>query len=188
MFIDGSPKYSLVASHVDVEQSESRSKHPSNRNDDNVETSFVNISSVYGLEYVDKIAIVSCGVELSKTHVGVMSDKRSSNVECDLSNPLESYEKSNKGASLKTIDKRENDLVKENVPVKVVPEVDYAKEVLEAQIEVPGPDDLDNKASSQANTLSQEDVEEGTHVSPVSPSHALTSQEMLVRLCLHMMM
>lgn len=47
-------------------------------NDDNVETSFVNISSVYGIECVDKIAIVSCGVELSKTHVGVVSDKWSS--------------------------------------------------------------------------------------------------------------
>lgn len=96
---------------------------------------------------------------LSETVASVIDDVEK-NVECDLGSPLESAEKSDKGASLKTIDKRVNDSVKENVRVKVVPEVDYAREVPEAQIEVPSPDDLDNKASSQTNTLSQEDVEE----------------------------
>lgn len=71
----------------------------------------------------------------------------------------------------KTFDKGVNDPVKENVPLNDVPEVDSAKEVSKARMEVHVPNDLDNKAHPQDNALSQEDVEEGTQASPVMPSH-----------------
>lgn len=93
---------------------------------ENVETCSVNNPSVSGIECVDKIAIESCGVKLSKTHVGVVSGKYSpvrseeeisnyfvnqvlsetiasvidgieKNVVCGLGSPSESSEKFDKG-------------------------------------------------------------------------------------------